>query len=563
MSNTSSIVPAPARAAATVLLLRDGAQGLEILMLKRPQRAGDHSSGAFVFPGGKVDAEDPGLRAVCADLDDDAASQRLGVAQAGLDLYACAIRECFEESGLLLALRSDGTMVGSLDTADAAARDAGLSLRSLCEARGWRLAAGALAYHSHWLTPIGLAKRFDTRFFVALAPEGQAVHCNSEAVEHRWVRPADALTAGDMVLPNPTRRTLQAIAGHASARVCLEATRTRTEIRCIFPRLATGRAGPRPIHEDEGAYAEIGYVDPKGLGRASYELRPGQAVRLSQRVWRVTAPNGNVMTGPGTNSYFVGEGGADGPWALIDPGPDDESHVQALIDSAPGPVRWILVTHTHKDHSPAAVRLRDVCDAELLGRTTRHTQWQDTTFLPDRELVDGERLSIGPHTTLRVIHTPGHASNHLCFLLEEEKTLFTGDHVMQGSSVVISPPDGSMADYVASLSLLLEEDLDWLAPGHGFLMDCPADALRLRIGHRAKREAKIVAVLRGAGEAALAALLPRAYDDVPQQMLPMAERSLLAHLHKLAADGVAQEDGGSWRLLDAPELIPFFLDEST
>jgi glyoxylase-like metal-dependent hydrolase (beta-lactamase superfamily II)/8-oxo-dGTP pyrophosphatase MutT (NUDIX family) len=562
MSNTSAIVSAPARAAATLLVLRDGAKGLEILMLKRPHRAGDHSSGAFVFPGGKVDAEDQALGAVCAGLDGEAASRRLGLPQGGLNLYACAIRECFEESGLLLASREDGSTVGALGTETAAALDGGLSLRSLCESRGWRLAAGALAYHSHWLTPLGLAKRFDTRFFVALAPEGQAVRCNSEAVEHRWVRPADALAAADMVLPNPTRRTLQAIAGYASARECLEATRTRTQIPCIFPRLATGGAGPRPIHPDEGAYAEIGHVDPQGQGHASYELRPGHAVRLSQRIWRVTAPNGNAMTGPGTNSYFVGEGGNDGPWALIDPGPDDDSHVQALIDSAPGPVRWILATHTHKDHSPAAVRIREAFGAELLGRTTPHTQWQDLSFVPDRELVHGERLSIGPHTTLRVIHTPGHASNHLCFLLEEEKTLFTGDHVMQGSSVVISPPDGSMADYVASLRLLLEEDLDWLAPGHGFLMDRPAQAVQLRVRHRLKREAKVVAALRDTGEAPLRTLLPRVYDDVPQQLLPVAERSLLAHLHKLAADGVAHDDGDRWRLLEAPKPI-LILDEST
>lgn len=532
-------------------------------MLKRPQRAGDHSSGAFVFPGGKVDPEDEALGAVCAGLDDEAASRCLGLPQGGLGLYACAIRECFEETGLLLASLSDGVQIGPLDADARRTLDDGVSLQTLCESHGWRLAAGDLAYHSHWLTPLGLAKRFDTRFFVALAPDGQAVRCNSEAVEHRWVRPADALVAADMVLPNPTRKTLQAIAEYTSARACLEATRTRTQIPCIFPRLATGGAGLRPIHPGEGAYAEIGRVDPQGQGLASYELQPGRAVRLSQRIVRVTAPNGSVMTGPGTNSYFVGDGTEDGPWALIDPGPDDETHVQALLDSAPGPVRWILVTHTHKDHSPAAARIREACGAELLGRTTPHTQWQDLSFVPDRELVHGEGLSIGPQTTLRVIHTPGHASNHLCFLLEEEKTLFTGDHVMQGSSVVISPPDGSMADYVASLRLLLEEDLEWLAPGHGFLMDCPADALQLRIRHRAKREAKIVAALRGASDATLAALLPRVYDDVPQQMLPVAERSLLAHLQKLAVDGVAHDHDGNWRLREVPKPNPVLLDETT
>ncbi|MDE2260967.1 MAG: MBL fold metallo-hydrolase, partial [Gammaproteobacteria bacterium] len=167
-------------------------------------------------------------------------------------------------------------------------------------------------------------------------------------------------------------------------------------------------------------------------------------VRLTERVWRITASNAGAMTGPGTNSYLVRSGAQ---WAAIDPGPADERHVQAVIDAADGPIHYILVTHTHQDHSPGATLLKSATGALLLGRTTPHRHWQDPTFAPDRELHHGDRITLADNTTLRVIHTPGHASNHLCFLLEEERILFTGDHIIQGSTVVIDPPDGDMAAY--------------------------------------------------------------------------------------------------------------------
>ncbi|MDZ7590552.1 MAG: MBL fold metallo-hydrolase [Rubrivivax sp.] len=148
--------------------------------------------------------------------------------------------------------------------------------------------------------------------------------------------------------------------------------------------------------------------------------------------------------------------------------------------------------------------------------------------------------ALGPDSTLRVIHTPGHASNHLCYLLEEERLLFTGDHVMQGSTVVINPPDGNMAAYLQALHALLDEDLQWLAPGHGFLVAEPQAVLRALIAHRLRREAKVVAALRQAGPARLDALLPQVYDDVPAALHGVARRSLLAHLLKLLGEGAAR-----------------------
>jgi glyoxylase-like metal-dependent hydrolase (beta-lactamase superfamily II) len=271
-------------------------------------------------------------------------------------------------------------------------------------------------------------------------------------------------------------------------------------------------------------------------------------VRLSPRLIRVTANNGSLMTGPGTNTYLLG-GGARNEWAVIDPGPLDAEHVAAVLAAAPGPIRWIFATHTHNDHSPACLPLKAHTGAQVFGRVAAHPQWQDASFAPDVALHGGERIALPGGTTLRAIHTPGHASNHLCYLLEEEKTLFTGDHVMQLSTVVINPPDGDMAAYVASLRELLDEDLEWLAPGHGFLMAEPKRAIEAIIAHRLRREAKVVGALRELPGSTPQELLPTVYADVPVKMHPMARRSLQAHLLKLRSDGTARDVEDRWTLV--------------
>lgn len=271
-------------------------------------------------------------------------------------------------------------------------------------------------------------------------------------------------------------------------------------------------------------------------------IQPGVAITLSPHVHRVTARNPGVMTGPGTNSYLVGAGEE---WAVIDPGPADDRHIQALLDAAPGPIRYILVTHTHRDHSPGASPLKSATGALLLGRATPHPHWQDPAFAPDRELHHDDRLTLGPNT-LRVIHTPGHASNHLCFLLEGERILFTGDHIIQGSTVVIDPPDGDMAAYLRSLESLLSEPVDYLAPGHGTLIPQPHEAIRGLVRHRLRRESKVLRALPSQHPADLPTLVRSVYDDVPPQLHPLAERSLLAHLLKLEAEGRARRIADGW-----------------
>ncbi|WP_418318482.1 MBL fold metallo-hydrolase [Piscinibacter sakaiensis] len=548
----------PPRQSATVVVVRAGTAGnTEVLLLRRAER-GDQNSGAWVFPGGLTDPRDREAHEHADGLDDAAASQRLKLPSGGLDFYLAAARECFEESGLLMATTP-------LPPADvlapwrSALQRGEAALGDFCKTTGLRLALADFAYLSHWLTPVGRPKRFDTRFFLAVAPSEQTVvHDGSETIDHVWITPAEALARGEALrMLTPTLHTLRLLASHPTLDSLLAWARQPREIEMILPCLGVDSRGQRPVTPDEPAYAEVARLDPQRSGNAWCELVPGRAVRLSERLIRVTANNGSMMTGPGTNTYLVGAAAGDasgGDWAVIDPGPADAAHVDAVLAAAPGPIRFIFVTHTHMDHSPATALLRERTGAIVHGRIADHPQWQDRDFTPDVALHGGERFVIGSGagaTTLTVIHTPGHASNHLCYLLEEEKTLLTGDHVMQSSTVVINPPDGDMAAYVASLRRLVDElDLEWIAPGHGFLMDKPRAAMQAIIEHRLKREAKVYDAVAALGPATGEVLLARVYSDVPQRLHAMAMRSLTAHLLKLEHDGRCRRVDTRWAVVD-------------
>ena len=271
---------------------------------------------------------------------------------------------------------------------------------------------------------------------------------------------------------------------------------------------------------------------------------PGAFTRLSKFVGRVTAPNPGLMTGPGTNTYIIGSD----TLALIDPGPESAPHLAVILEAVGRRLKWILCTHTHLDHSPGAKALKAETGAQVLGfGAVPNDGRQDAAFTPDRALRDGDTLDCGA-VRLRAVHTPGHASNHLCYLLEQQKLLFTGDHVMQGSTVVISPPDGDMAVYLDSIERLLALDLAALAPGHGHVIEKPHDEVRHLIAHRMKREQKVLDAFRHGNPATLDELLPIVYDDVPLRVHPVARRSLHAHLIKLAREGRAVESDGSWKL---------------
>ncbi len=264
--------------------------------------------------------------------------------------------------------------------------------------------------------------------------------------------------------------------------------------------------------------------------------------KLDAAVTRVTAPNAGVMTGPGTNTYLVGTD----ELIVIDPGPDDESHLQAILAAAGAPIRWILCTHTHMDHAPGAARLKQLSGATIAAMAAPRTD-HDFQLSVDRVLKDGDLIECGA-VSIRALHTPGHASNHLCYLLSHNRMLFTGDHIMQGSTVVIWPPDGNMRAYVDSLRNLLKVDLAVLAPGHGHLIEQPHDELNRLIEHRLRREDKVrQAVLRAGTGATIEALLPFAYDDVSKSLYKWAALSLQAHLEKLVADGELRCEAGRYR----------------
>lgn len=546
---------AAVRQAATVVVLRRSDAGMQVLLMRRAPRAGDIHSGASVFPGGLVDAADAQGGALCAGLDDATASARLGLPSGGLTYWFAAMRECFEEAGLLYAAAQDRSHLDAAQLAQIAEQRDALNRREvtmaqICQRFGIHLAADRIAYLDHWLTPPGVPKRYDTRFFVTEAPELQvATKDDHETDDQQWLTPEEALARRkELKLAPPTYKILELLQRLGDVDAVLAHARALPSVSCIMPRLATGSKGLRPVMPDEPAYAEIGRIDPEGRGQGSYELAPASPLRLSPRLIRITADNGSIMTGPGTNCYLIG-GGDRNEWAALDPGPSSDAHVQAILDAAPGPIRWIFVTHTHKDHSPAAQALKARTGAALHGMAALHAEWQDTDFRPDVPLRGGEVFHLPGDSTLRVIHTPGHAGNHLCYLLDEERMLFTGDHVMQGSTVVINPPDGDMSAYLRSLRELIELDLDWLAPGHGFLMPRPRQAMEQIVAHRLKREAKVLQAFGGRDPYSTDQLLAIVYDDVPPKLHAVARRSLMAHLLKLRDDGrVAEAEAGHWAL---------------
>lgn len=272
-------------------------------------------------------------------------------------------------------------------------------------------------------------------------------------------------------------------------------------------------------------------------------LEPGTITVLSPRVRRLVAPNPGMMTGPGTNTYLVGEREI----AVIDPGPAMQQHVDAILAAAGDRLRFILVTHTHTDHSPATAALAQKSGAKIIGRPAPRGEHQDAGFSPDRVPEEGDTIN-GDGFALRALHTPGHASNHVCYLLDDENLLFTGDHIINGSTVVIDPPDGDMNEYLSSLARLKRETLTAIAPGHGELIHDPYEAISKLIAHRLNRESIVVDALRAHPRSTVRQLLPHVYTEIDAALYPVAERSLLAHLLKLDGDDYAECSNDRWQL---------------
>ena len=265
------------------------------------------------------------------------------------------------------------------------------------------------------------------------------------------------------------------------------------------------------------------------------ELAPG--------LRRIVAPNPSMMTGPGTNTYLIGEQQI----AVLDPGPAIPEHIENILLKSKTSIKWILATHTHPDHSPGVLSLADQSGAEVLGIAAPDGQHQDKTFQPTRVLGEGDVLETNEFR-LEAVHTPGHASNHLCYRHAGLNWLFTGDHVIDGSTVVIDPPDGNMKHYIESLQRVRTLACAALAPGHGNVINDPDKVIDWIIEHRLQREAKIVAAIASNPGLTTRDLVPQVYKDVDPKLYGWAERSLLAHALKLEADGVAVQQGGKWSL---------------
>jgi glyoxylase-like metal-dependent hydrolase (beta-lactamase superfamily II) len=262
-----------------------------------------------------------------------------------------------------------------------------------------------------------------------------------------------------------------------------------------------------------------------------------KVVQISPLIRRITAGNGSVFTGPGTNTYLVG----DEDVTVIDPGPAMEEHIDTILGASKN-IKQILVTHTHPDHSPGVRLLKKQLDVPAYGMLTKSSKNQDTTFSPERILQDGEIFDEGDFS-LEVVHTPGHASNHLCFILKEEKFIFTGDHIMNGSTVVIGPPDGNMKQYIESLEKLKNYDIEKIAPGHGEVLDNPYEVVDWIINHRLEREKKVFSALKDVSRGTPDSLVEKVYNDVDSSLFPIAKASLLAHLIKLEEDQVITKEG--------------------
>ena len=267
----------------------------------------------------------------------------------------------------------------------------------------------------------------------------------------------------------------------------------------------------------------------------------GSVRRIAPDVWRIVAPNPSPLTGPGTNTYVVGARRS----IVIDPGPSDPVHIDRILAVADGTVERIVCTHSHPDHSPGAEPLRERTGAVVFGMPAPDDGYQDAAYAPDLGMADGDVFEDG-ESRLRAVHTPGHASNHVCLLHEGSGLLFTGDHLMSGSTVVILPPDGSMRLYLESLRRLRDMPIADLAPGHGSIIPDALHEIDRVLEHRQLRESMVVAALERRGTATLDEILPIVYRDVPRFMHPVARYSLLAHAIKLEEEGRVARNGDEW-----------------
>jgi glyoxylase-like metal-dependent hydrolase (beta-lactamase superfamily II)/8-oxo-dGTP pyrophosphatase MutT (NUDIX family) len=447
--------------------------------------------GAVVFPGGAVAEADADPRwAHAAALDPRAAARALREAdeRQALAVHICALRESFEEVGLLVA---EGPVA---ELGRDAAADPETFLQR-CLELGIVLRADELVPVGRWVTPEPSPVRFDTRFFVVRAPDGWEPSPDPYEVDGcTWSTPSGALeklATGRAVMAPPTIEMLQ-------------------------------RLQDAP--------------DVERALRGLVEARGGVvAARLSPLVASVVAPNPGPLTGPGTNTYVVG---ARGRTIVIDPAVDDAAYLDAVCGFG-GEVEAIVVTHRHPDHvgGVAALELRTEAPVLAFGPAA-------AGGVEVRPLGDGDRVRV-PGATLVAHHSPGHAPDHLSFWLAEESALFCGDNVLGEGTTMIAPPEGDMGAYLATLERLARLDAGRLYPGHFRMRDDARAVIGELVAHRRAREAKVLAALED-GAHSLGEIVARAYDDTPPDRHELAAQSTLAHLELLREADKVRRRGQVW-----------------
>ncbi len=319
--------------------------------------------------------------------------------------------------------------------------------------------------------------------------------------------------------------------------------------------------------EKDSAYGELALTNStNSFGDSTLKNLDWQCerpVELLKNLKRLTAPNPGVMTGPGTNTYILGTELTG--YIVIDPGPLDTDHSAGIFKACKGDIRMIVCTHSHADHSPGALPLQRLCEngsrskPPILGLASQAHAKPSAQFKPDRELMDGECLELSYANvddpsksqthTLEVVFTPGHAANHVCFVLKEDSLLFSGDHVLNGSTTIVDPPDGNMGQYLASLKRLEQlcqaHKIEFIFPAHGFVLGnysgrprSAVEVIQNIYDHRMKRESKILKVVQQDPSGSLDDWVKKAYDDVPESVWPIAKRSLWAHVENLQELGL-------------------------
>ena len=579
-------VVAPAQKAVSLIWGREHQSKLQVLMTQRSSQA-RFAPGAYVFAGGKVDEDDHTYAAHYAKLHAHHQAQshensltpyraRTEQTHEHLSQAAAALRESFEEVGLVLVRNKTGHLLSASEVWGPGGLRQEQPLYEQLSVRDWHLALDHLYVMCHWVTDRDLPIRFDVPFLWAQAPHDQDPQVTGdEQVNAVWLEPQQALKgyqAKSLHMVYPTLKTLKRLEAFVSCDSVLEACQNNLAWFSSTPRGGFVTGQETRYMEHEGPYGELALVCPEGQLKHSLDWQSDAPVSLLKNLHRLTAPNPGLMTGPGTNTYIVGTRASG--FIVIDPGPAEAQHLERICLFTQGDIRAIVCTHSHADHSPGAKPLQAMCAGTppVMGLSSRSTAKDSHYFVADHELsmherirvIDGMSNSEGLQVsldgdtalnnaacshTLRVIHTPGHAANHLCLVLEEEGILFSGDHILNGSTTIVDPPDGCMSAYLDSLDVLHaiceQGDIEFIAPAHGHVMGNyrgaphgPLQIITQLKNHRLKREAKIKTVMLAHPSDSLNEWVKRAYDDVPERLWPAAMRSLTAHVKRLLELGM-------------------------